>query len=99
MMSRCRGTFAIIVSRHSSGALVCVYGYRLEPYGERVCISRDEGQTWEHFIIRDDGPDGDLGYPSSVELSDGSIFTLYYQKAGGSDEKCALLWSRWQLPQ
>ena len=84
---------------HSSGAIVCTYGYRQEPYGERACISRDEGKTWQHYVIRDDAPDGDLGYPSSVELSDGSIFSLYYQKPAAREDKCAVLWSRWQLPQ
>ena len=86
--------------RHSSGRLVCVYGYRLEPYGERVMVSDDEGETWRfHWILRDDGPDTDLGYPSSVELPDGSILTVYYQKIGSTEEKCSLLWSRWRLPE
>jgi len=84
---------------HSSGALVCVYGYRQEPYGERACISRNEGKTWKHCVLRDDGPDGDLGYPSSVELSDGRIFTLFYQKPSSSEEKCALLGSIWRVPK
>ncbi|MCL5275136.1 MAG: glycoside hydrolase [Chloroflexi bacterium] len=84
--------------RHSSGMLVCVYGYRQPGYGQRAMLSRDDGATWEHdWIIRDDGPDGDLGYPTSVELGDGGIFTVYYQKAPG-DAKCSLLWSRWTLP-
>jgi hypothetical protein len=86
------------VMRHSSGALVMVYGYRQEPFGERAAISRDEGQTWTHdLILRDDGPDSDLGYPATVELADGSLFTVYYQKAA-KGEKCSLLWSRWALP-
>jgi len=86
------------VIRHSSGALVCVYGYRLKPYGQRVMISRDEGRTWEHdLVLRDDGPDSDLGYPASVELPDGTIFTVYYQKCAPG-EKCSILWSRWELP-
>lgn len=85
---------------HSSGALVCVYGYRKEGYGERAMISRDAGKSWRfHYIIRDDGPDGDLGYPCSVELPDGSIFTVYYQKLKDKAEKCSLLWSRWKLPE
>ena len=83
---------------HSSGVLVCVYGHRLSPYGERAALSHDEGQTWERFVLRDDAPDGDLGYPSSIELSDGSFFTLYYQKPALAEEKCALLYSRWRLP-
>jgi len=85
---------------HSSGALVCVYGYRRKPFGERAMISRDGGGSWEYdYILDDQGPDGDLGYPSSVELDDGSLLTLYYQKRASSSEKCSLLWSRWRLPE
>lgn len=84
---------------HSSGALICVYGYRLEPYGERAAISDDGGQSWTYdYILRDDGPDHDLGYPSSVELADGSILTAYYQKPNATSDQCGLLWSRWRLP-
>jgi hypothetical protein len=84
--------------RHSSGKLVCVYGYRKSPYGQRVCISADGGATWQSdIILRDDGPDGDLGYPASVEMPDGSVFTICYQKHKAG-EKCSLLWSRWTLP-
>lgn len=82
---------------HSSGIIVCTYGYRQGPYGQRAMISRDGGESWEYdLILRDDGPDGDLGYPSSVELADGSIFTVYYQQehVGG---QCSLLWTRWSL--
>lgn len=85
---------------HTSGALVGVYGRRLEPFGERVMISRDDGVSWDYdYALRDDGPDGDLGYPSSVELADGSILTAYYQKPGSVTDKCAFLWSRWRLPE
>jgi len=86
--------------RHSSRALVCVYGYRLAPFGQRAMISVDEGASWRYdLVIRDDGPDSDLGYPSSAELEDGSILTVYYQKLGDKREKCSLLWSRWKLPR
>ena len=85
--------------RHSSGALVMTYGYRNKPYGQRVAISRDDGATWEtDLIVRADGLDTDLGYPSTVELADGSLFTVCYQRPIGSGETCALLWSRWKLP-
>ncbi len=84
---------------HSSGAIVCVYGYRLPPSGQRAMISHDGGETWAYdHILRDDGPDADLGYPSSVELDDGSIITVYYEKHGSVADKCGLLWSRWRLP-
>jgi hypothetical protein len=84
--------------RHSTGVLILTYGYRQEPFGQRMALSYDEGATWIHdYIIRDDGPDGDLGYPSTVEMADGSLFTLCYQKVPG-DKKCSLLWSKWELP-
>ena len=84
---------------HSSGVLICVYGFRQEPYGQRAMISRDGGRSWEYdYILRDDGPDGDLGYPSSVELDDGSLLTVYYQKPSSPKDKCSLLWSRWRVP-
>ena len=83
---------------HSSGALICAYGYRKGPYGQRAMISRDGGDSWQYdLILRDDGPDSDLGYPSSVELPDGDILTVYYQKES-SGGQCALLWTRWSLP-
>ena len=83
---------------HSSGVLVLTYGYRQEPFGQRVAFSLDNGATWAHdWILRDDGPDVDLGYPSTVELADGRLYTVYYQKAAAG-EKCSLLGSHWTLP-
>ena len=83
---------------HSSGRIVCVYGYRHEPYGQRALVSRD-GVNWgEELILRDDGPDGDLGYPASVELGDGSILTIYYQRLPG-DSQTSVLSTRWTLPE
>jgi hypothetical protein len=84
--------------RHSTGALILTYGYRLAPFGQRVALSWDDGANWDHdWVLRDDGPDGDLGYPATVELPDGRLFTVYYQKVAG-DRRCSLLWSCWRLP-
>lgn len=84
---------------HSTGEIICVYGYRLAPFGQRAMISRDGGLTWDKdYVLREDGPDADLGYPSSTELKDGSILTVYYQKLASPHEKCSLLWTRWRLP-
>jgi len=81
---------------HSSGAIICAYGRREVPYGERALVSYDDGETWEDYVLHNEGPDGDLGYPASVELEDGSIFTLYYQKFPG-DSKCSILYTKWTL--
>ena len=84
--------------RHSTGAVVMTYGYRLDPYGQRVAVSRDDGRTWTaDLVLRDDGPDLDLGYPSTVELDSGELFTVAYQKLGAT-EFPSLVWSRWSLP-
>lgn len=64
---------------HSSGVLLSVYGYREEPYGIRLMVSRDLGESWETGItLTDSYPSGDLGYPATAELSDGSLLTVYY---------------------
>lgn len=84
--------------RHSSGAVVMSYGHRLDPYGLRVAVSHDDGRTWQgDLVLRDDGPDLDLGYPSTVELDSGELFTVAYQKRAAG-EPASLLWSRWHLP-
>lgn len=91
--------------KHSSGTLICVYGYRgypkagtHSPYGQMAMISRDNGKTWDKDLcIRLDGLSYDLGYPASVELDDKSIFTVYYQQLKPEDSP-GLLWSRWELP-
>lgn len=67
------------------GRVLCVYGYRFAPYGIRAVASEDGGQSWdlEHsWIVRDDLPNADLGYPSSVLTDDGRIFTVYYAQDG-----------------
>lgn len=84
---------------HSSGTLIITYGYRREDVGQRVGISHDDGESWEwDWIIRNDAPDWDLGYPSTVELGDGTLLSVYYQKFAAG-EHCSLLWSRWALPK
>ena len=65
----------------SDGRILCTYGYRRPPFGERACLS-DDGITWDltnEVVIRDDAPNGDLGYPASVELDSSRILTVYYQ--------------------
>ncbi len=70
----------------TEGRILCAYGYRFEPYGIRACLSSDEGETWDienELIIRDDLPNADLGYPTSAQLEDGTIFTTYYAQDEG----------------
>jgi len=85
--------------RASNGVLVCSYGWRKEKdFGQRVMFSKDEGATWDtDWIIRDDADSADLGYPCTVQLDDGSMYTVYYQHVNGC-RNASLMYSRWQLP-
>lgn len=83
--------------RLRDGRILVTYGFRHKPFGERACISSDGGETWDYeneIILRDDAPSGDLGYPASVELDDGSIFTVYYQQERAGEKTC-LMSTRW----
>ncbi|NLD74707.1 MAG: exo-alpha-sialidase [Chloroflexi bacterium] len=84
--------------RLSNDWLVVAYGRRKPPYGERIAISRDGGETWEggEGVEISSGPSGDLGYPASTELADGSILTVYYQIAEPG-EKTSLMGTHWRI--
>ena len=90
------------------GDVLCTYGYRRLPFGIRVCFSRDGGKTWDtenEAILRYDalphgpgpgrGAAGDLGYPRTVQLRDGTFLTAYYITLGdGVTHIAATRWSR-----
>jgi len=78
------------------GRLCVTYGHRKKPFGIRARLSSDEGKTWSHeIILRDDGFDGDLGYPRTVVRPDGRVLTAYYFNGPkGSDRAVeATLWT------
>ena len=84
--------------RLKDNRLLVVYGRRTPPYGQRACVSRDDGAAWdsENEIILGEAPNNDLGYPASVQLDDGSILTVYYQPES-PDEKPSLMGTYWRL--
>jgi sialidase-1 len=66
--------------RLRDGRLLMTYGHRRKPYGNQARISKDNGKIWgEAMIISGDGIGGDLGYPSTVELADGTLLTIWYE--------------------
>ncbi len=87
------------LARLADGRLLMTYSYRKRPYGIRGKISDDNGKTWsEEFIIYADGPTWDLGYPSTAELSDGTLITVWYEVPEDT-KKAALRQARWTLPK
>lgn len=76
----------------ASGKLLLVWGNRRPPLGVGSAISEDEGHTWRYddrVMLAWDSHNGDCGYPSIVQLDDGTIVMLYYSvgtEEFGSDE-------------
>ena len=83
--------------RLRDGRLVMTYGHRRKPYGNQARISSDNGQTWgETMLLSGDGIGGDLGYPSTVELPDGTLLSVWYEKM--TEPKLAVLrQATWRL--
>lgn len=83
--------------RLRDGRLVMSYGYRRAPFGNQARVSKDDGRTWgEPITISADGIRGDLGYPSTVELNDGGLLTVWYEQMAASPMS-VLRMARWSL--
>jgi len=83
----------------ASGELLLTYARRIAPYGQFARISHDGGKTWgDEITLDDNAPDWDEGYPSTVQLDDGSLITVYYQK-WADDSYCSILYTKWELPK
>jgi hypothetical protein len=87
--------------RLKDGRLALIYGWRHPPYGLRARLSADQGQTWSREgVLRADGDSWDIGYPSSVQRSDGKIVTVIYFKDASSKERyiTATIWDPGPIP-
>ncbi len=67
----------------ADGTLVATYGYRsTKPYCLKVMFSKDKGETWDtgyHLYENNFSPD--LAYPSTIELKNGNLLTVFYARA------------------
>jgi hypothetical protein len=83
--------------RLKDGRLLMSYGHRRKPIGNQARVSADQGRTWsEPLTISDDAASTDLGYPSTVQLDDGSLLTVWYEVT--RDAKLAVLrQAKWRL--
>ena len=83
--------------RHSSGVLICTYGYRESPYGVRVMFSSDDGANWtDKQDLYVNGVSSDLGYPSTIELDDGSLLTVFYAKPE-ANKPAIIMQQKWRI--
>lgn len=81
----------------SSGILLSTYSRRKQPYGIMAMVSLDCGKTWQTDLrlFESTGSD-DLGYPSTIELDDGTLLTVFYatEKDG---TPCRILQQKWKI--
>jgi hypothetical protein len=85
------------LTKLQDGRLLMSYGHRRPPFGNQARISEDEGQTWsEPLILSADGIGGDLGYPSTVQLDDGSLVTIWYESMK-TPAHAVLRQARWSI--
>jgi hypothetical protein len=79
------------------GRLLMTYGHRRPPFGNQARLSTDHGRSWsEPMIISGDGSAGDLGYPSTVELADGTLLTVWYENMKDLG-KAVLRQAKWKV--
>lgn len=82
--------------RLRDGSLLMSYGYRRAPFGNHARISSDHGRTWsEPLVLSQDGSGVDLGYPSTAELADGRLLTVWYEQRKDSP-RAVLRMARWR---
>jgi sialidase-1 len=83
--------------RFRDGRILMTYGHRRAPLGNQARLSEDGGRTWsEPIVISGDGTSRDLGYPSTVQLDDGNLLTVWYEQMKGSP-RAALRQARWKI--
>lgn len=84
--------------RLQDGRLLMTYGHRRAPLGNQARVSTDHGSSWsEPILVSDDATSGDLGYPSTAELADRTLITVWYEKTKETPN-AVLRQCRWTLP-
>ena len=87
------------IMKTSSGALVCTYAYRQDPSSVRAMISLDNGKTWDtDHILYVNGINWDIGYPSTVELKDGSLITVFYAHQD-EESPAVIMQQKWKIEE
>lgn len=81
----------------NNGNILMTYGYRFDNLGIRAKVSSDNGDTWsDEIILIDNAENSDLGYPSTVELSNGMLLTTFYQIEKGN-KNAGIYYIKWKL--
>jgi hypothetical protein len=82
--------------RLEDGRLMTTFGRRLDPKGNQISLSEDHGRTWSEPVSINTDSQGDLGYPSTVQLGGNRFATLWYDTPAGATQTVLRL-ARWTL--
>lgn len=67
--------------RLQDNRLLMTYGHRRPPIGNQARFSDDHGRTWsEPLTLSAEETRRDLGYPSTAELDDGTLVSVWYEQ-------------------
>lgn len=83
-----------------SQRLLLTFGRRRRPLGCGALTSTDHGATWDHdreALLAGDGIGNDVGYPSTVQLDDGTLVTSLYFARGSAASEPADGWGETSL--
>ncbi len=82
-----------------SGLIVSTYGRRKQPYGIMAMISSDGAKTWEKDIrLYENTASDDIGYPSTIELDDGTLITVFYATEE-ENKPCRIMQQKWKISE
>ena len=82
----------------NSGVLISTYGRRKMPYGIMAMVSFDGGETWEKNLrIYENHASDDIGYPSTIELDDGTLLTVFYARRISEEFPSEVMQQKWKL--
>lgn len=78
------------------GRVILSYGRRMKPFGNYAIIIEKDGTFGKEEILIDEAADCDIGYPASVQLSNGDIVTVFYKREI-SDRFTSIVAVNWSL--
>lgn len=81
----------------SDNKLILAYGRRAFPQSIRYVVSEDGGKTFSKEKKLVSQWSWDFGYPATTELSDGSLFTVWYGKKSLFQKNNYIYYIKWHL--
>ena len=82
--------------RLRDGRVILSYARRMEPFGIYARVIEKDGTFGSEEMLIDKADDSDIGYPATVELSNGELVTVFYKREI-SDRYTSIVSVNWSL--